>query len=471
MTRIHLVRHGRHVLQDSILAGRTVDAVLSSVGRDEATRAALALRNAGIDRIYCSPRRRAVETAGVLAQSLDAVVEEDPAFDEADFGEWSGLAFRALAGDPEWQAWNSARSQARCPGGDSMEDMLRRFRCGLSRVAPRGRDGAIAIVSHAEPIRAILLHVAGRPFDDYASLDVPTGAVFTLDWDAAMSVGAVKGDQPAIDRRAAATDAAPCAGGRPAIATDERDGGMPPAAIEERVAQLRPWFHNLDLCGVATAPDHFLGDYPRVKFARFADAIPCDLTGKSVLDIGCNAGFYAQEMKRRGAARVVAVDSDPRYLEQARFAAQVNRAEIEFRQMDVYDVPSLGERFDLVVFMGVLYHLRHPLLALDLIAEHCVGDLMLFQSMQRGPAQAWRPDADYAFEEEAVFDRPDFPRLHFIEKNYSGDPTNWWIPNASCVEAMLRASGFEIIERPESEVYLCRRRMAEGAECMHGAPT
>src|SRR3546814_2581490 len=89
-------------------------------------------------------------------------------------------------------------------------------------------------------------------------------------------------------------------------------------------------------------------------------------------------------MKRRGASRVVAIDSDPRYLAQAELVAEVYDADIEFRQMSVYDVAGLGERFDLVLFMGVLYHLRHPLLALDLIREHVVKALMLFQSMQRG---------------------------------------------------------------------------------------
>ena len=78
------------------------------------------------------------------------------------------------------------------------------------------------------------------------------------------------------------------------------------AAIERRVRELGPWFHNIDLGGVQTAPDHFLGDYPAVKWQRFAHAIPRDLTGRTVLDIGCNGGFYAIEMKRRGAERVVA---------------------------------------------------------------------------------------------------------------------------------------------------------------------
>src|SRR3954451_2624267 len=105
--------------------------------------------------------------------------------------------------------------------------------------------------------------------------------------------------------------------------------------IEQRVRELGDWFHNLDLNGVKTAPDHFLGDYPRIKWQGFARSIPADLRGKSVLDIGCNAGFYAIEMKRRGAERVVGIDSDPGYLAQARFAAQVCGVDLELRELSV----------------------------------------------------------------------------------------------------------------------------------------
>src|SRR3954463_10183915 len=91
--------------------------------------------------------------------------------------------------------------------------------------------------------------------------------------------------------------------------------------VRARILELGPWFHNMQLGGVWTAPEHFLGDYPNVKWQRFAHALPKDLSGLSVLDIGCNAGFYSIEMKRRGAERVVAVDADPDYLEQAKFAA------------------------------------------------------------------------------------------------------------------------------------------------------
>lgn len=241
--------------------------------------------------------------------------------------------------------------------------------------------------------------------------------------------------------------------------------------LEEEITALGPWFHNLRLRGIQTAPDHFLGDYPEVKFANFRDAIPADLSGKTVLDIGCNAGFYSLEMKRRGAERVVGIDTDEHYLRQARFAARVEGADVEFRRMAVWNVAELAEKFDLVIFMGVLYHLRHPLLALDLIHEHVAGDWMLFQSMQRGPDEIAQVNGDYDFTATDLFEDPGYPKLHFVEQRYAHDETNWWIPNRACVEAMLRSSGFSIEARPEEEVYLCRWQPIEtppdGPHCVY----
>jgi tRNA (mo5U34)-methyltransferase len=249
--------------------------------------------------------------------------------------------------------------------------------------------------------------------------------------------------------------------GRSTMPTTRAVPPLPRAEIERRVRALDPWFHHMTLGGVPTAPDHFLGDYPAVKWHAFSAALPADLTGKSVLDVGCNAGFYSFEMKRRGAARVVAIDTDDRYLAQARLASEITGLDVELRKLSVYEVGALGERFDLVIFMGVLYHLRHPLLALDLLHEHVVGDAMLFQSLQRGADEVLPLEDDYPFREKAVFDAPGYPKLHFVEREYSGDPTNWWIPNRACVEAMLRSTGFEIAAHPEQEVYVCRRARRE----------
>ena len=250
--------------------------------------------------------------------------------------------------------------------------------------------------------------------------------------------------------------------------------GDPTDSLRERVDALGPWFQNIDLGrGVRTAPDHFLGDYPAFKFRRFADAIPADLEGRSVLDIGCNAGFYSIEMKKRGAGRVLGIDSDERYLDQARLASEtLGFPDIEYRNLSVYDVGALGEKFDLVIFMGVLYHLRHPLLALDLVREHVAGEMMLFQTMQQGTEAVLQVPEDHPFHKPGTtqppdyFDNPAYPRMHFIEREFAHDWTNWWAPNAACSQAMLRAAGFTIEEQPEPEVYLCR--VSEVPYAQHG---
>jgi len=227
--------------------------------------------------------------------------------------------------------------------------------------------------------------------------------------------------------------------------------------IRQRVQELGQWFHNLDLHGVKTAPDHFLGDYPNTKWQRFASALPQDLRGRTVLDVGCNAGFYSIQMKLRGADRVVGVDTDDAYLAQARFAAEVSGVQIDFRRLSVYQLERLYEKFDLVLFLGVLYHLRHPLLALDMLHEYAVKDLLVIQSMLRGSESVAEVEDDYEFWEQEIFQDRKFPQMYFIEQRFSGDPTNWWIPNRACLEAMLRSANFEIVAHPETEVFICRR--------------
>ena len=243
----------------------------------------------------------------------------------------------------------------------------------------------------------------------------------------------------------------------------DQDASLTQNDIRRRVRELGDWFHNINLGGVQTAPDHFLGDYPSIKWREFAESIPDDLTGRTVLDVGCNGGFYSIEMKRRGAAHVIGIDSDPRYLAQARFAAEVAGLDIDFRQMSVYELPSLGQMFDIVLFMGVLYHLRHPLLALDILHEFVCSDMLVFQSMLRGSAATGDVKSDYQFWQSSHFDDESYPRMYFVEDKYSGDPTNWWIPNRACAEAMLRSAGFTIVAHPEEEIFMCRRAALDPA--------
>lgn len=239
----------------------------------------------------------------------------------------------------------------------------------------------------------------------------------------------------------------------PAIDRDE---------LARRIAALGDWFHNLDLHGVPTAPQHFLGDFPNVKWRPLSAALPQDVAGASVLDIGCNGGFYSIEMKKRGAGRVLGIDVDDRYLEQARFAAATLGHDIEFQKLSVYRVDEVPEQFDYVFFMGVLYHLRYPLFALDLVARKIKpGGRLVFQTMTRGSGETSEWEENYHFWRRDIFEDPRWPAMYFVEKQYANDPTNWWIPNRAAAEAMLRSAGLEIVAHPEEEVWVCEPRAVQ----------
>jgi tRNA (mo5U34)-methyltransferase len=225
--------------------------------------------------------------------------------------------------------------------------------------------------------------------------------------------------------------------------------------LAEQISALGEWFHNLNLHGVPTAPQHFLGDFPSVKWRNIAGAIPEDLSGATVLDVGCNAGFYSLEMKKRGASRVLGIDVEDRYLKQAHFAAKTLGVQIEFQKCSVYDTDRIPGQFDYVLFMGLFYHLRYPLFALDRLLKK-VRCRLVFQTMVRGSGDVQEWDEDYPFWNTHIFTEANFPAMYFIEKSYSNDPTNWWIPNRAAVEAMLRSSGLEIEAHPEAETWICR---------------
>jgi tRNA (mo5U34)-methyltransferase len=242
-----------------------------------------------------------------------------------------------------------------------------------------------------------------------------------------------------------------------------RPGGR--RAGQSEVERLAPWFHNLHLPdGTQTAPDHFLGDFPRYKWQTLAPHLPERLDGWSALDIGCNAGYYSFELARRGA-RVTAIDVEPHYLRQARWAAREFGLEdqVTFREMQVYDLARENEQYDLILFMGVFYHLRYPLLGLDLVARR-VRHLIVFQTLTV-PGMDVHPDtSDRPIHDRTALNDLAWPRMAFIEHRFAGDPTNWWVPNHAGVEAMLRSSGLRVTSHLGHEIYLCVPLPADAAE-------
>ncbi len=220
---------------------------------------------------------------------------------------------------------------------------------------------------------------------------------------------------------------------------------------------LGPWFHNLHLPdGTQTAPDHPLGDFPRVKWQHLVAVIPADLRGWRALDIGCNAGFYTFELAKRGA-QVVAIDVDQHYLDQAQWAARQYNLEqqIEFRRWQIYDLARTDEQFDLILFMGVFYHLRYPLLGLDLVAQR-LRRMLVFQSLMiKGHAPYTATDGLGIQDDREVMNDPGWPKLAFIEHTFANDPTNWWVPNTAGAEALLRSAGLRVEQNLGYEMLIC----------------
>ncbi len=194
--------------------------------------------------------------------------------------------------------------------------------------------------------------------------------------------------------------------------------------LRARVAEIF-WYHTLDLGSGIVTPGV---DNSPERLARLQ--LPASLAGKTVLDVGAWDGFFSFECERRGAARVLATDSyswtGPGPGTQAGFnlAREVFGSKVEALTVDVMDLdPARIGRFDVVLFLGVLYHLRHPLLALERVAS-VTRELLVVETVVdlvgvRRPVAAFYPG-----------------------RELNNDPTNWWGPNPAAVEAMLGSVGF-----------------------------
>src|SRR6266542_4453391 len=149
---------------------------------------------------------------------------------------------------------------------------------------------------------------------------------------------------------------------------------MTPEEIQQSLDSLAPWFHCIDLGGGVRTKTQSAGseavDHPAETWDKIRRGLPTDLSGKSVLDVGCNAGFYAIEAKRRNAARVLGVDAQRHHVRQALFVRRVLDLDIEYRRMSVYDLNrcSVGQ-FDITLALGLIYHCKHLVYALERLFE------------------------------------------------------------------------------------------------------
>jgi len=179
---VHLVRHGHHALIASMLCGRMAGVELDEHGRQQILQCAARIIPVPLI-IQSSPQPRAKQSAAILASHFGLPLEIASAVDEIDFGAWTGRTFCELESDPEWKRWNSRRGTGCPPDGESMQRLQQRVVQHLDRLGEKTGNATVLIVSHAEPIRAALMHYANIAFDDFLSVAVEPASVNTLCFD------------------------------------------------------------------------------------------------------------------------------------------------------------------------------------------------------------------------------------------------------------------------------------------------
>jgi len=200
-------------------------------------------------------------------------------------------------------------------------------------------------------------------------------------------------------------------------------------------------------------------DYPAARWEWLKDLVG-DVVGKHCLDVGCSSGFFSLKLKQLGAASVLGVDQGEQLkaIEQARFAAKTLDLAVDFRPMSAYDLASLPDTYDLVLFLGVFYHLRHPLVALEAIRKVCRGRLIM-QTVtipHDGTSKIKTPEImmDTSLRAPNLL-QGDAPIMRFVPGALDGDSSNWFVQNVQAVTAMLSCCGFE----PEQVVYPNRHEL------------
>ena len=179
---IHLVRHGHHALLGRALCGRMKGVALDALGCEEIARCAEAIEPRP-NLVQSSPQGRCLQSACILAARYGLAVEIVSALDELDYGHWTGRSFDDLDRDPRWSVWNTQRGTSRPPGGESMRALQQRVVDHLAHLQRDPGSDTVVVVSHAEPIRAALLHYQGIELDDFLSVEIEPGSVSTLTVD------------------------------------------------------------------------------------------------------------------------------------------------------------------------------------------------------------------------------------------------------------------------------------------------
>ena len=180
MTTFFLVRHASYPGIGKRFLGRRGSIGLDAAGREQSCKLANLFAGANLARVQSGPSVRTRQTAEPIAACAGVALEIIVALDEIDAGEWTGCSFEELQADPRWRHWNVARTAAPVPGGETIAAVRDRIVPHLESTARSNPDAAIAIVTHAEVIRTVLLHYLRRPFEDFAEIEIEPAGIAAL---------------------------------------------------------------------------------------------------------------------------------------------------------------------------------------------------------------------------------------------------------------------------------------------------
>jgi probable phosphoglycerate mutase len=180
MTTFLLIRHGLTDAVGNLMSGRSEGVHLNGTGEAQARTLSDRLGPMTIDAVYASPLERTRKTAQALADARGLQVKVDDRLIEIDYGRWTGKRFADMTGKPEWTLYNTVRSVTRPPDGDSLLDIQHRAVNALLDLHSRHRDGTVAVVSHADTLRAIVLYFLGMPADFVLRLELSPARITVL---------------------------------------------------------------------------------------------------------------------------------------------------------------------------------------------------------------------------------------------------------------------------------------------------
>jgi len=227
--------------------------------------------------------------------------------------------------------------------------------------------------------------------------------------------------------------------------------------LEEKIEELQPWRQDIEFCeGIRTGSGKISNLEPKHKWNDYKKYLPEDLTGKSVLDVGCNSGYITVQCKLRNASRVLGVDAMEKNIRQAELVSEFFNANVEWLIQDAHLYTlTTDEQFDYIIFSNLFYHLRYPTLVLDRLAE-MTKSILIFNTPSVGNDPVITPEDDYERNSEKSFDTINgYPKMYFVEKYFAQDFSNWWFPNESCCFSLLRASGMKVIDHPREGLFIC----------------